>query len=61
MRYCKNHEGVARKFFDERNLIEDVISEAKGEDEDLIIVKILNKKSTRQGKFCEVSLFYLLL
>ena len=59
MRYCQSHDGIVRKYIDEKNCIEDFGKKAITTDEDLMIVKIvkiLNNKMTRQGNFCEVSL-----
>lgn len=58
MRYCKSHVVIVRKYIDEKHCIEDFCKKVVSTDEDLVIVKILNNKLTRQGNFCEVSLLY---
>ena len=55
MRYCQTHEGLARKYVQQKNTMEDSGEKATSTDDDLLIVKILTNKLTRQGNFCEVN------
>lgn len=55
VRYCKMHEGLARSYVDEGNIMEDEGGKRVRTDEDLVIQRILSNKVTRQGNFCEVN------
>lgn len=48
VRYCHSHEGLARKYIDENIAVEDAGKIGISTDEDLIIVRVLNNKLTRQ-------------
>ncbi|CAB3984460.1 Hypothetical predicted protein [Paramuricea clavata] len=54
IRYCPSHEGLARKYVDDKNAMENEGGKGSSTDEDLMIIKILSNKLTRQGNFCEV-------
>ena len=47
-RYCEVHAQIARKFLDDEG------NTKTDSDADLLIVNVLNKKSTRQGQLFEV-------
>ena len=51
-RYCPLHKQSARKFIDDN--ISDGDNAGKSDEGDLLIVKVLNEKSTRQGRMFEV-------
>ena len=53
-RFCKLHNGLARPFIDEKNLMENDMGKGVSTNEDLLIKCILSNKVTRQGNFCEV-------
>lgn len=52
-RYCTMHKGIAREFVDDNENL-DKVSENPTGNQDLLIVKIANEKSTRLGKLYEV-------
>ena len=44
MRYCQTHEGLARKYVQQENTMEDSGKKATSTDDHLLIVKILTNK-----------------
>ena len=56
IRYCKIHDGIARSFIDESNVMEKEEAKTVATHEELVIQRILSNKLTRQGNFCEVSI-----
>ena len=51
------HEGIARSFIDERNVMEKEGGKSVSTEEELIIQRVLSNKITRQGNFCEVKIY----
>ena len=53
-RYCGVHKEVAKEYFNDDNSVGKVDPKSQKESAGLFIVKVLNEKSTRQGKMFEV-------
>ena len=53
-RYCDVHKEVAKEYFNDDDGVGKVDPKSQKESAGLLIVKVLNEKSTRQGKMFEV-------
>lgn len=54
-RYCPQHKEIARQYIDD-DIDNAKIPDKSGGDNCLLIVKVVNEKTTRQGRMFEVTL-----